>query len=502
MFRKVKMNKPALALAGVLAVAGALLSGSAAKAWGPDRVTFTMASPAPYVTFNSITDDPSWGDERGFTLVKDLGEFSSDSAALAKDTGAEASGQTGNKFDETATAANNHYYIIKTFVHNNAAANLNLTAKNVTVGAHLDTAASNSVVVQTDINASNCREDNKGTKGGDCWFWDEAYIKGDADGKSFKAEYVKGSAKYYNNVKSWDSGGFKLDDAIVGSKGTKVGYEQMDGNVQGCFQYSGYATILVKVTEQPSKFTFFKRSRLEGSGRDGWSYNIDDAKDARNATNTTKAKPGDTIEFQLGFINSGTDTMKQVVLQDTLAVSTANMLDGTRNAVDENTKASGSDSKLSNGGLDDQLQFVAGSSQLKNSNHKDGLMLKSDAWTTKGLNIGDYAGGANATLTYKMKVPAADKMTCGTHEFENVGLAITAEAGSKLSTSKVSVENNGANCGQHVEEQPSGAVNSNKPTPGAPAAGSMVAKAAVVSTVALGVCAVVLVAYILKRKED
>src|SRR5687768_17211594 len=41
-------------------------------AWGPDRPTYTMENPAPHVTFNSMTNNPNYGDEREFVTVKDL----------------------------------------------------------------------------------------------------------------------------------------------------------------------------------------------------------------------------------------------------------------------------------------------------------------------------------------------------------------------------------------------------------------------------------------------
>lgn len=60
--------KKALALA---IVAGAVLGVSAAvSAWGPDRPTYTVNNPADHVTFNSITDNPNYGDERAFFDVK------------------------------------------------------------------------------------------------------------------------------------------------------------------------------------------------------------------------------------------------------------------------------------------------------------------------------------------------------------------------------------------------------------------------------------------------
>ena len=43
-----------------------------ASAWGPERATFTMENPASYPTFNSITDNPTIGDERDFVRVGEI----------------------------------------------------------------------------------------------------------------------------------------------------------------------------------------------------------------------------------------------------------------------------------------------------------------------------------------------------------------------------------------------------------------------------------------------
>ena len=45
---------------------------ASASAWGPERTTFTMESPATYPTFNSITDNPTIGDERNFVRIGEI----------------------------------------------------------------------------------------------------------------------------------------------------------------------------------------------------------------------------------------------------------------------------------------------------------------------------------------------------------------------------------------------------------------------------------------------
>lgn len=44
------------------------------RGWGPERKTFTVQRPAPYPVFNSITDQPTHGDERNFVQCKDADE--------------------------------------------------------------------------------------------------------------------------------------------------------------------------------------------------------------------------------------------------------------------------------------------------------------------------------------------------------------------------------------------------------------------------------------------
>lgn len=45
----------------------------AAMAWGPERQTYTMNTPASKATFNSITDNAAVGDERDFVRIVEKG---------------------------------------------------------------------------------------------------------------------------------------------------------------------------------------------------------------------------------------------------------------------------------------------------------------------------------------------------------------------------------------------------------------------------------------------
>lgn len=109
-----------------------------------DRSTFTMRSPAPCVVFNAITDDPSWGDERGFTLIKDV-------------TGMPNTLETASAGDfvEVAQAIDRHVYMVKSFVHHCSASNLKLTAEDVRLMAYIAPGSVKDAMVQVTIQASN-----------------------------------------------------------------------------------------------------------------------------------------------------------------------------------------------------------------------------------------------------------------------------------------------------------------------------------------------------------
>lgn len=390
-----------LALA-VAAISIVLMGNSTAFAWGPNRPTFTMQSPATYVTFDSITDNPGWHDERGFTVIKDVTDAGTDN-----NNGVIASGQDGRKFDETAAAVDGHTYMVKMFVHNNAAANYNLTAKNTRLMVSIPTASGDSTMIQGQIAADNCGANLSGATGSPCKFWDEAYLKG-ANGFSYKTTYVSGSGRYYNNVKDFKTSGFNLGDEIASpdGTGTKVGYDQMDGNLKGCFQYSGYATFLVKVKADSPSFTLTKQVRVltdemaaNNDTKSGWGYNI-------------QAKPGDTVQYRVNFINNGKIDLNGVIIRDY---------------------------------MDNQLSYIDGSTYVINSlNPRPGRNQADNSWIKKGLTIGNYGHNpaSNGIVEYQAKIPAEDKLQCGSNTFDNVVLAFTKEAGTKLAQGVVTVNKN------------------------------------------------------------
>ncbi len=446
--------KTKLFATGLVTALVVLLGSGTAGAWGPVRSTFTMKHPAHYITFNSIIDDPTWGDERGFTLIKDVTNIASDK----QNTGETAAAP---KYTEVATAVNNHVYMVKMLVHNSSADRLKLISNNTRAMISMPTASNtDSAMIQGIVASDNCNADNSGNKGGTCAVWDEAYLR--ADGKSFKVAYIAGSGRYYNSVRDFKTNGFTLPDSIASKDGAQLGYQAMDGKLQGCFQYSGYLTFLIKVTEEQPKFNLTKQVRVKGDNT--WHTSV-------------VAKPGQTLEYRLEYKNVGQTTQQKVVLRDTLAKQTSLV----------NDSASGTVSNLQ-GTVG--VNYINGSTMLYNANNPKGVKQTNDSWTTKGLMIGDYAKDSNAIVTYQATAPAEDQLQCGDNLLENVVVAFTDD-GNKMSTSRVTVKRE---CTPNQPGKP--------PVPGAPSAGKAITTAAVSLTLFIICGSIICVVLSRQHKQD
>lgn len=213
-------------------------------------------------------------------------------------------------------------------------------------------------------------------------YWDEVTLKSN---DNFYIEYVKGSAKYTNR----EMGAVTLPDEVIHS-GALVGYTQLDGKIPGCYQYDGEATIQVKVhTSVSTKLT--KQVRIKGTKEWG---------------EVVEAKVGDEVEYRIDYQNLLADTAKNVTIRDILPTN---------------------------------VEYVAGTTMLYNSNHKNGVKLSDDI-TTTGVNIGDYDNLGNATLVFTGKV--VDKtMACGKNQLVNwanttISGAVTAKDDASVMVTK------------------------------------------------------------------
>lgn len=267
------MNTFSKALAGftglgiVTSVAVAAVA-YAAVTFGPDRPTFTWAKPANYITFNSITDNPFWGDERFIVKARDV------SAASSANT-------------TKMSVADNQEVLVTVYFHNDAGASHNLVAKNTKVKVNLPSGTAANQELKAFISADNANPQT-------------VFSTMDLTSAApFTLQYVNGSAVLRtNNVN------MAVSDSVVNG-GVLVGTNGPDGNVPGCSEFAGTVSFRVKVKkveEQPQhKFacealdvTKVSRTRFDFTARASATNAT-----VQSYTFTTKDANGNVVDTQV-----------------------------------------------------------------------------------------------------------------------------------------------------------------------------------------------------------
>jgi uncharacterized repeat protein (TIGR01451 family) len=341
--------------AAIAMIAAAIIVPAAVMAWGPDRPTFTMNNPSDHVAFNSITDNPNIGDERNFVGIRpDNGD----------------NGVNNTPWTDNEPVTGGQTYIVRMYVHNNAASNLNLVAQNVTAKFNVPNTTGKSVQVDGFLSTSNWGANNSGNAGAPYEIYDSATFTSSQD---FNITYIPGSALFENNSIG-ANGGVTLPDSLVTSTGDKLGYDHLDGKIPGCMQYAGYVTFKVKV-QTANNFTFSKEVSKHGASK---------------FTDNYTAQPGETVDYLLRYKNTSANQQNDVTLRDTLPAG---------------------------------MTYVNGSTTVTNAAVPNGAKVSDNIATGTGVNIGTYAAGANGYAIFSATVPTADKLTCGTNTLVNTGKA-------------------------------------------------------------------------------
>lgn len=326
-------------------IAAAIIVPAALFAWGPDRPTYTIEHPADHVTFNSITNNPNIGDERNFVGIRE-------------------SGSTGTWSDDM-TVQPGKSYVVRMYVHNNAASNLNKVAKDVTAKFNLPTSTAKSLQVNGFLSASNATPQE---------VYDHATFKSSQD---FNLAYQSGTLKYYNN--HFGSTGATISENVFTSTGAKLGYDKLDGNIPGCFQYAGYLTFTVKPQFASTKTDFDVKKDVRKAGTTTFA-------------DSTNAKAGDKLNYRITYENTGDKAQKNVILKDKMPAG---------------------------------VTFVPGSVRIMNAQNPGGATVQDgDKLISSGINIGAYTGGSNAIVVFDATVNANDKLpVCGPNKIHNVASA-------------------------------------------------------------------------------
>lgn len=359
-------SMPKRYMALTTALLAAVIIPAALNAWGPsDRPTFTWEKPATYVTFNSITNNPKQGDERDFFKIRNYTD-------------------NGN-FTDKIDLVPGKTYEITAYYHNDANAILNTAANNyvgVAKGAYMRVEMPE--IIKTGqigrmnafIGASNAKP---------AQVWDEVYGTNTSAG-DVALRYVPNSATIRNNGAL---NGKQIDlNKLAGATGTPLGFDKLDGILNGCEYYSGFITYRI-VVDQPN-FEIYKEVRKADTGT--WGENA-------------KITPKDQVEFRIEYRNTGTVKQEPVTINDKLPAG---------------------------------LTYVAGSSVFANST--TGGQYKAvghDDVVANGINVGGYLPGGNVFVKFKAKIDEK-ALKCGENQLINNAFANTAN-GTKRDTATVTV---------------------------------------------------------------
>lgn len=277
-------------LAGIIITAFAiglfsgLLSGKNNKAsndsgWGDSdggRPSYTIAEInngvlGDTITFNSISDGEI-GDEKNFVAAK-----VSDQAVSVWNA-------------DTIKVRDGEKYTIRLWVHNNNPQGQEAIAENVRATFNIPKHRSKEQTIQGFLNSSNAKPSQ-------CW--DGVTLVSDND---FLVEYIFGSARFNNN----ELDEIQLSDDIV-SSGTMLGYQSLDGNVPGCYEYAGVVTIDIAIREVGDKETWGPQNRKTFTWENPASYatlnSITDNPVIGDERNFVRIKEADSEDYHLDDVD-------------------------------------------------------------------------------------------------------------------------------------------------------------------------------------------------------
>ncbi len=249
---------------------------ASASAWGPERTTFTMENPATYPTFNSITNNPTIGDERDFVRV---GEIDADVTDLKNEV----------------EVIPGRQYLVYVYFHNNASATFNDSAHNNSGVAFRTRMASSFSTVLTPENKGTITATITAENSNPASVWDEAYMTTKTE--KVLLHYVKGSAKIYND---WQTNGSVMPSSLFTEEGTLVGLNALNGIIPGCEEYHGVVTYVLQAEEL------------------GGSIEKSVSKDGTTFNESINLAPGEEATYQLIIRNTGDVALTNATIKDTL----------------------------------------------------------------------------------------------------------------------------------------------------------------------------------------
>lgn len=297
--------------------------------------------------FNSIVNNPNYGDERNFVSALDVGQDIH--ADIWK--------------SNTLAVEDGKTYFVRMYIHNNNPNGEAATATGTRATFSIPEVSSTQIKVGGWINSDNANATQ---------IYDDVVFQSSND-QPFHLEYVYGSAILWNNGFAGASGIMITDDAIVTGQtkdvktGALIGYEDFDGKIPGCFEYTQIVSIQVKAI-------YDYEFEVDVKVRPASTHN--------EFAETIEAEIGDKVEFQIRY-------------QNTAPVS--DNTEGNERNIQYNV--------MIRDVLPENMVYVAGTTYLYNSNYKDGDPLLADGDIfADGSNIGNYLPGASGWVRFTAEI--------------------------------------------------------------------------------------------------
>ena len=357
-----KAVKSTFALAAsAVAMASVAATPSLVSAWGDNgggRPSYTIDQ------INQMQANGTWGNKVVFNSISNSVMGNEKNFVGARENTGINAGKDNVWNGNDITVKDGQEYLVRLYVHNNNPNGYDGVARDTRVAFNIPTISAKQVQVNGYIYSSNATPSE---------YWD--YVNFNSD-QAFHLEYVYGSALIENRgYASQANGGAKsLSDEIVtkaaSNHGVMIGFDKAgDGIIPGCYGYASYITIRVKAVFD-TDYRIDQRVRLAGTTE--WKTDIDNV------------KVGDKLEYRIRYTNTSDKQQDNVAIKDILPKN---------------------------------VRYIPGTTKLTNSN---------DTWTNygrdalfaDGINIGNYAAGANALIDFTAEV-IDNNLQCGPNTLVN-----------------------------------------------------------------------------------
>ncbi|WP_125673566.1 hypothetical protein [Amycolatopsis sp. WAC 04182] len=199
--------------------------------WGPPRQLFTLSHPATYSTFNSITDNSFYGDERSFYRVRHSAQDCKESSSPWRNHEKIAEGD---------------YLAFQVFVENSAADSLDKdgshTVRNLRLKINFPalvgdpkTGSAGQAETSAVLTAENANPDA---------YWFVVLLSSDS---AVRLDLVPGRNRLLTNHFSPD--GLEVPDSFLHAPGLQLGFDKLDGRLRPGYYYALYLSFCMKVTK-------------------------------------------------------------------------------------------------------------------------------------------------------------------------------------------------------------------------------------------------------------